>query len=379
MAIATTVKKVAQAKRPQSASWTKLMRQDITLLRGGKVTNREIIFFTNQLALMLEIGTPLNESLAVIQGQVKNPPFRLIVATLLEEVEGGKSLSEALQRHPRTFSPEYISLVSAGESSGQVHQMLNRVMQLQERREAFATALKGSLTYPAVLCLVSVVVVIFMLVFVFPRFETLFSGIEDILPPTTKFLMAVSHYLKEFWYVPLAITGLAWAGLVQLLKTEQGKLAVDKIKTTLPLLAGLYVKIYLSQFMRTLGFLLGSSVPLLDALRITRRGTANLVFLGFIDRIVSNVETGNGVSPAFAETSFVPETVSQMVKVGEESQSVDRVLLRLSDYYEGEIGSDIKKVTTIIEPALLILMGIVVGVIVISLILPIFKLSRVVK
>jgi type II secretory pathway component PulF len=224
-----------------------------------------------------------------------------------------------------------------------------------------------------------VVVVIFMLVFVFPRFETLFSGIEDILPPTTKFLMAVSHYLKEFWYVPLAITGLAWAGLVQLLKTEQGKLAVDKIKTTLPLLAGLYVKIYLSQFMRTLGFLLGSSVPLLDALRITRRGTANLVFLGFIDRIVSNVETGNGVSPAFAETSFVPETVSQMVKVGEESQSVDRVLLRLSDYYEGEIGSDIKKVTTIIEPALLILMGIVVGVIVISLILPIFKLSRVVK
>jgi type II secretory pathway component PulF len=363
MAIATTVKKVAQAKRPQSASWTKLMRQDITLLRGGKVTNREIIFFTNQLALMLEIGTPLNESLAVIQGQVKNPPFRLIVATLLEEVEGGKSLSEALQRHPRTFSPEYISLVSAGESSGQVHQMLNRVMQLQERREAFATALKGSLTYPAVLCLVSVVVVIFMLVFVFPRFETLFSGIEDILPPTTKFLMAVSHYLKEFWYVPLAITGLAWAGLVQLLKTEQGKLAVDKIKTTLPLLAGLYVKIYLSQFMRTLGFLLGSSVPLLDA----------------FDRIVSNVETGNGVSPAFAETSFVPETVSQMVKVGEESQSVDRVLLRLSDYYEGEIGSDIKKVTTIIEPALLILMGIVVGVIVISLILPIFKLSRVVK
>jgi type II secretory pathway component PulF len=378
MAIATTAKKAPAASHKGAPSLEALRDLKLESLFGEKISAQDQIFFTNQLSLMLEIGTPLNQSLSVIATQIKNKKFKKVIMNLLEEVEDGKMLSQALRKYPQVFSAEYVSLVNAGENSGHLREMLDRAMELQEKREGFITSLKGAMTYPIVLCMVTISVVIFMLAFVLPRFTELFEGIEEVLPPTTKLLMAMSHVLRGYWYLFPFLFAITWWGLREFLKTEKGRLSVDKLKVSLPPLSGIYIKIYLSQFMRTLGFLIQSNVPLMEALQITKRGASNLLFSKFIDRLTQNVEAGKGISPAFMEAPFIPETVRQMVRTGEESQKVDRVMLRLSDYYESEIEAQIKKFTIIVEPLLLILMGIVVGVIVISLILPIFKLSKVV-
>jgi len=378
MAIATTAKKAPAANHKGAPSLESLRNLKLESPFGEKISAQDQIFFTNQLSLMLEIGTPLNQSLSVIATQIRNKKFKKVIMNLLEEVEDGKMLSHALRKYPQVFSAEYVSLVNAGENSGHLREMLDRAMELQEKREGFITSLKGAMTYPIVLCIVTIGVVIFMLAFVLPRFTVLFEGIEEILPPTTKLLMAMSHVLRGYWYLFPFLIAITWWGLREFLKTEKGRLSVDKLKVSLPLLSGIYIKIYLSQFMRTLGFLIQSNVPLMEALQITKRGASNLLFSKFIDRLTQNVEAGKGISPAFMEAPFIPETVRQMVRTGEESQKVDRVMLRLSDYYESEIEAQIKKFTIIVEPLLLILMGIVVGVIVISLILPIFKLSKVV-
>lgn len=378
MAIATTAKKVSSGTR--NLAWVRDRLKDF-LLRSRfqrKITGRDRIFFTSQLALMQEIGSPLNTSLSAIARQTRNPAFQTIISNLTAVVEEGKMFSEALKRYPRIFSPEYISLVHAGEKSGHLQEMLERAVELEERRVAFVTALKGAMTYPLVLCVVTTGVVVFMLAYVFPRFTTLFQGVEEILPPTTRFLMALSVFMRRNWYLLVLFSGVAGLGISWFLKTRSGRGFVDRMKITVPFLSGVYIRIYLAQMMRTLGSLIGSNVPLLDSLKIVRGSTKNLFFIGFMDRIIENVESGKGFAPAFFETSYVPETVSQMVRTGEESRKLDRVLLRLSDYYEGEIKGQVQRFTTVIEPVLLILMGIVVGVIVISLILPIFKLARVV-
>ncbi len=379
MAIAISEKKTPAPVRVRGAATANQAKATAPYgLFRKKIPAREVLFFTNQLSLMLEIGTPLNQSLSAIATQIRNPEFKAVLEKLLEAVEDGSMLSDALRQYPALFSPEYTSLVSAGENTGHLYEMLDRIVELQEKREEFITALKGAMTYPLVLCAVTTLVIIFMLSFVFPRFATLFQGVEQILPPTTKFLMALSGLLRVYWYlVPLLLAALWW-GVHRFLRTDRGRFTVDRLKISLPLLAGISIKIYLSQIMRTLGFLMGSSVPLLEALRITKGGSRNVLFTGFLDRIIENVEGGRGLSPAFGETAFIPETVTQMVSTGEASQKLDRVLLRLSEHYETEIKGQIKRATTIVEPALLIFMGIVVGVIVISLMLPIFKLSKVV-
>ena len=343
-----------------------------------KVTGREVLFFTNQLSLMLEIGSPLNQSLSAIANQMQNPEFKSVVTAVLAEVEDGAMLSQALKRYPKLFYPEYTSLVSAGENTGHLSEMLERVVELQEKRDEFVSALKGAMTYPLVLCIVTTLVIVFMLSFVFPRFAVIFQDVEEILPPTTRFLMALSHLLRAYWYLLLLFLAVFWWSLQRFFKTARGRFFIDRLKISLPLLADIMIKVYLSQAMRTLGFLMGSSVPLIEALQITRSGTTNLHFSRFLDKIIDNVEAGSGITPAFLETAFIPETVSQMVATGEEAQKLDQVLLRLSDHYDMEIKAQVKKSTTIIEPLLLIFMGVVVGLIVVSLILPIFKISKVV-
>jgi len=379
MAIATTtVKKMPRQKMGKSFSLKGLKKFNPEISFRKKISGRELIFFTSQLSLMLEIGAPLNTSLAAISRQIANPEFQRIVGEITAAVEDGKMFSEVLRKYPRLFSAEYVSLVNAGEDSGHLREMLDRAVELQEKREEFRSALRGAMTYPLVLCIVTVGVIIFMLSFVFPRFTVLFRGVEEILPPTTRFLMAASDFLRAYWVLVAAFFAFCWIGMHFFLRTDRGRLAIDRLKITLPLLSGVTIKVYLSQLLRTLGFLIGSNVPLLEALDITRRGTANRLFSSFVDRIYENVEAGKGIAPAFEETPFIPETVTQMVRTGEEAQKLSSVMLRLSDYYEGEIKGQVKKLTTVIEPVLLILMGIVVGLIVVSLILPIFKLSKVV-
>ena len=377
MAIAAVNKKITKTTGDISLlDHIRTLDLRINFSRG--ISTREMIFFTSQLSLMIEIGTPLNVGLSNIAKQIKNPVFKQVITDLVEDVEGGKLLSHAMERHPHVFSNVYISLVKAGENAGQLNDMLDRAVTVQEKQEKFVATLKKALTYPLILCCVSVAVVIFLLTFVFPRFAVLFKEIEDILPASTKFLLSLSNSMRSYWFLAAILAGISVGGIYTFAKSTKGRLFIDTLKMNLPVLSQIYIRIYLVQMMRTLGFLMVCNVPLLEALRIAREGVKNLIFARFIDQTTENVEEGRGMSFTFSESAFIPENAKQIVKTGEETQNIAKVMLRLSDYYEGEIDDHMKKFAAIIEPLLLIIMGVVVGGIVMSLILPIFKLSKIV-
>jgi type II secretory pathway component PulF len=377
MAIAAINRKMKKTGEDKSFSEKiKNLNLEINVSRG--ISTRELIFFTSQLSLMIEIGTALNVGLDSIAKQIKNPMFKQVITDIIADVEGGSLLSDAMGKYPRIFSNVYVSLVKAGENSGELKQMLDRAVTVQEKQEKFLATIKKATTYPLILCGVSVTVVIFLLTFVFPRFAVLFEEIEDILPASTKFLLYLSTTIRSSWLSAVILAGIIVGGIYIFAKSRTGRLLIDRLKMSIPVLADACIRIYLVQMMRTLGFLMLCNVPLMDALRITREGINNLIFTRFIDETTNHLEEGRGMSLAFIESSFIPESAKQIVKTGEETQNIAKVMLRLSDYYEGEIDDQMKKFATIIEPALLIVMGVVVGTIVMSLILPIFKLSKMV-
>jgi type II secretory pathway component PulF len=377
MAIAAINRKMKKTGEDKSFSEKiKNLNLEINVSRG--ISTRELIFFTSQLSLMIEIGTALNVGLDSIAKQIKNPMFKQVITDIIADVEGGSLLSDAMGKYPRIFSNVYVSLVKAGENSGELKQMLDRAVTVQEKQEKFLATIKKATTYPLILCGVSVTVVIFLLTFVFPRFAVLFEEIEDILPASTKFLLYLSTTIRSSWLSAVILAGIIVGGIYIFAKSRTGRLLIDRLKMSIPVLADACIRIYLVQMMRTLGFLMLCNVPLMDALRITRAGINNLIFTRFIDETTNHLKEGRGMSLAFIESSFIPESAKQIVKTGEETQNIAKVMLRLSDYYEGEIDDQMKKFATIIEPALLIVMGVVVGTIVMSLILPIFKLSKMV-
>jgi type II secretory pathway component PulF len=377
MAIAAVNRKMNKTKG-RSSAFEHMKTLDLKINLSRPISTRELIFFSSQLSLMIEIGTPLNAGLSSIARQIKNSMFKQVITDIIAEVEAGALLSDAMGKYPRVFSSVYVSLVKAGENSGELKEMLDRAVVVQEKQEKFLATIKKAMTYPLILCGVSVTVVIFLLTFVFPRFAVLFEEIEDILPASTKFLLYLSNTIRSSWLIAAIMIGIFVGAIYTFAKSRTGKLLIDNLKMRLPLLADIFIRIYLVQMMRTLGFLMLCNVPLMDALRITREGVKNRIFLRFIDQTTSNLEEGRGMSLAFVESSFIPESAKQIVKTGEETQNIAKVMLRLSDFYEGELDDQMRKFATIIEPALLIVMGVVVGGIVMSLILPIFKLSKMV-
>jgi type II secretory pathway component PulF len=377
MAIAAVHKKIKKTSG-ESSVLEQIRTLDLKINFSRRISTRELIFFSSQLSLMIEIGTPLNVGLSSIARQIKNPMFKQVITNVITDVEAGTLLSDALGKYPHIFSDVYVSLVRAGENAGELKEMLDRVVIVQEKQEKFLETIKKAMTYPLILCGVSVTVVIFLLTFVFPRFAVLFEEIKDILPASTKFLLYLSNSIRSSWLLAAIVAGIIVGSIYIFAKSRTGRLLIDKLKMSIPVLANVCIRIYLVQMMRTLGFLMVCNVPLMDALRITRGGINNLIFVRFIDQITNNLEEGRGMSPAFTESAFIPENAKQIVTTGEETQNIPKVMLRLSDYYEGEIDEQMKKFATIIEPALLIVMGVVVGGIVMSLILPIFKLSKMV-
>jgi type II secretory pathway component PulF len=377
MAIAAANKKINKATGDSSVL-EHIKTLDMKINLSKRISTRELIFFSGQLSLMIEIGTPLNVGLSSIAIQIKNPVFKQAITDIVADVEEGALLSTAMGKYPKIFSDVYVSLIKAGENSGELKDMLDRAVLVQEKQEKFLDTLKKAMTYPLILCCVSVAVVIFLLTFVFPRFAVLFEEIEDILPASTKVLLYLSKSIRSSWLFAAILVGISVGGIYTFAKSTKGRLLIDKLKMSLPVVDKLFIRIYLVQMMRTLGFLMVCNVPLMEALQITRRGANNLIFVQFIDKTTRNLEEGRGMSLAFIESAFIPESAKQIVKTGEETQNIAKVMLRLSDYYEQEIDDQMKKFATIIEPALLIVMGVVVGGIVMSLILPIFKLSKMV-
>jgi type II secretory pathway component PulF len=360
------------ADRPKQSSGIPFFR-----LFGPRVKSWEVMFFTTQLSLMLEIETPLTVALQAIGDEIQNPAFKAVVTALNQDIEGGRQLSEAMQRHPRIFTNKFVSMVKAGETGGFLKKILDRIVEMQERRQALITQLRSSLTYPAVLCGFGFLVTVFILVFVLPKFTAFFEGKESILPWTTRFLMAASASLQHYWWIYILATSGLVVGLMAWGKSSQGRTLMDRFFISGPLISGLSNKIYTCEMLRTLGYLMESHVPLLEALDVTRPTLWNKYYRRFVDEIRVNVDQGGRFTESFATYPYIPQTVKQMVAVGEEVGRLPMVMLRLASFYDTEIEQELKKLAALIEPAALIVMGGVVGLIVSSIILPMFKLSQV--
>jgi type II secretory pathway component PulF len=362
--------------RPANHTWNFPMLPRLELGGGNKPGVRERVFFTEQLALLLETGTPLHASLQALQKQTTNPRMVAVIDGLLERVNEGKSFSAALGQYPELFPSTYVNLVEAAEEGGFMDRILHELVRMDDKRTQLRHTVTSALSYPVFLTLFSLGVVIFVLTVVFPKFAVLFARIHDQLPGTTLFLMGVSELLTQHW-LPLS-AGFA-AGLAALgwwLHTPAGGLALDNLKMRLVFVRTIFLQIYLTQSLRVLGLSLANGVSVMDALASCRDVVPNRVFRQFITQVEDKVKEGAGFAAAFQEADFIPPTVRQMVTTGEESGSLAHVLGRIADYYERELGKRLATFSRVVEPVMLLVMGVVVGLIVSSLILPIFKLSR---
>jgi type II secretory pathway component PulF len=345
-------------------------------LFGKSIKPGEVIFFTSQLSLMLEIGTPLKNALEAIQNQTKNADFKEVIQTMLRDVEEGQQLSDAMKRHPHVFSNVFNSMVKAGETGGFLHEILNRMVEMQEKRQALLTQIRSALTYPMFLCLLGFVVVVFVLVGVLPKFTAFFEGKEHILPLTTRFLMAMSASMREYWWIYLIGCAGCAVGLKLFKNSERGQILLDWSFIKLPLLSRSSNKINTCSMLRTLGHLMESAVPILQALDVTRDTIKNRYFKRFIQQIQDHVRQGGKFTQPFSDYPFILDSVKQMVATGEEVGNLSVVMLRLAKFYDAEVDQELKNIAALIEPMALVVMGAMVGVIVSSVVLPLFKLAH---
>lgn len=345
-------------------------------LNQDRVGIEERVVFTERLALLLQTGVSLLEALTVMQQQTEQPAVAKVIGALATSVNEGKRFSVALTAHPKMFSSPYISLVAAAEEGGFLGPVLEQLQQIDEKNLQLRSTLLTTLSYPAFLVVFSIVVVVFILVVIFPKFEDLFASIHNDLPPTTIALLALSRFLLAYWPFVLgsAVVG-AWA-LLAWMRSPGGVISTDRLKTRLPLLGDLYIKSSLVQIFNVLGLSLTNGVPVTVALKACQDAVDNSVFRQLMETVRNHVNEGRGISIGFRQTSFVPPMVKQMISTGEETGNLGMVILRVASFYEKDISKRVVVISKSIEPVMLLVMGVIVGLIVASLILPIFKLSR---
>ncbi len=338
----------------------------------------ELMFFNSHLSLMLEIDTPLNQALKSIENQTKNMAFKKVIQSMYKDIEEGNQLSDAMKRHPKIFNKMYTSMVNAGESGGFLQDVLSKVVEMQEKRQRLISQIRSALTYPAFLCILGFVVIVFIMVSVLPKFTGLFEGKESVLPLTTLFLMKGSSFLRIYWWLCIiSLFGLI-IGLKIFIGSKHGRALIEYFLVSSPLISKLTNKIYTNQLLGILGNLIESKVSLIDALQVTRGAMHNRYFRDFIDKILKHMENGGRFSDQFVTFPYMIDSAKQMVVTGDETGNISKVMLRLNNHYDLEIEQDLKKLTTLIEPVALVVMGAVIGLIVSSIILPMFKLSQVI-
>lgn len=351
--------------------------RDLRLL-AKPVSARDRMFFTERLALLLETGHSLHASLETVGKQVDNKLMRELVAQLREDIGAGLSFSQALAKHPQVFSTTYVNLVAASEQGGFMAEVLEQIKEMEDKRAQLVATLQSALFYPVFLILFSIGVVFFVLIVVFPKFGDLFSAIADELPLTTRFLMTVSDLLRHDWIYVVGGLGALLYLFMRWLKSPKGAATMDRLKLTLPLIREIFVQMYVSQVMRVISLSLGNGVTVLETLKSCHDVVRNRVFGRFIEDVETHVNEGSGLAIGFQQADFIPALVKQMITTGEETGNLPLVTKRIADFYEQELTKKLTIVAKIVEPLMLVVMGLVVGIIVSSLILPIFKLSRVV-
>ncbi|MEX2214686.1 MAG: type II secretion system F family protein [Phycisphaeraceae bacterium] len=359
---------------------TKTFRQKLAALNfSSGPSQRDILNFTTQLAVMIRAGISLRAALDGIAEQIENPKFKAMLVQMKNDVEAGKQFSEALAKHPKHFSALYVNMVRASEMSGSFSHMLERIAAYVEQQIETRSMVVGAMIYPGVIGGLAVAVTFFLLTFVLPRFAQVFEGKESAMPWPTRFLMGLSAFMTEWWWaVLLGIVGLG-AVFFMIIRTDAGSLWFDKVKLKFPMFSKMFRALYISRSLHTMGELVNAGVPMLDTLKITGDISGNKLYKRMWRSVYSAVKQGKKIVHPMTRSPLLPKSVVQMVSAGEESGKLGEVLDEISSYYTKQLKEVIKRVTSMIEPIMIMVMGGIVGFIAMAIILPIFKLSSMVK
>jgi type IV pilus assembly protein PilC len=359
----------------QSGSLIEMIRT----LNAGTPSQKHVLEFTQQLAVMVRAGINLRTALEGIGEQTTHRAFQQIIMKLKADVEGGKQFSEAISKHPKLFNPLYVNMVRASEMSGSFSKMLDRIAAYIAQQIETRKMVTGAAIYPGIIGTLAVAVTIFLLAFVLPKFAAVFEGKESVLPWATKFLMGLSAFMVKNWYILVAVLLAAVIGAVAFIRTEVGGFWVDKAKLSIPVVKSMFRSLYISRSLQTMGQLINAGVPMLDTLAITGDIAGNQIFRGVWRRTHQMVKTGKKITQALQKDDVLPRAVTQMISAGEESGKLGEVLDEISGFYQKQLKDQIKAVTSMIEPIMILLMGAVVGFIAMAIILPIFKMSQIVR
>lgn len=342
---------------------------------GGGVSSSEIVNFTRQLSTMLSAGLPLIDGLLILQKQTKSQNFSRVLRDVVADVQGGSSLSSALSKYPKAFDIIYVKLIEAGETGGVLDKVLIKLAQSLEKDREFKSKTRGAFIYPAIVVVVMILVVVLMLVFVIPKLVGLYEEIGTELPLPTKVLIALSGFMRNFWWLLiLLVFGTLYAFRLYA-KTPKGAERVSKLVLSVPIWGKIRRTLVLAEFTRTLGLLVGTGIPIITALKVVRDILTSSTYKEGVDEAIRRVERGSSLYAPIAANSSFPPIMSQMMRVGEETGKIDEVLGRLALYFEAESENLIRNLTTALEPIILVILGLGVGVLVLSIILPIYNLT----
>ena len=340
-----------------------------------KVSQTDVTNFTRQLSTMITAGLSITESLNILKNQITNKKFATVMEGITRDIEGGSSFADSLNKHKDVFSHVYISLVRAGEASGLLDTILDRLAENLEKQGEFRAKTKGALIYHIVVVTALIVVIFIMMIFVIPRLTQMYQDMDIELPGPTKFLMSTSDFFVDFWW--LMIFGGATAGVAfsRFAKTNYGQSKIDEITFRIPIFGKIRKESTLTEITRTLGLLVSAGIPIIEALHIVSEASGSKLYQDALMGAAKDVEHGYALSTPISKSGLFPPIVAQMVKVGEETGKLDEVLIKISKYFEAEVESLVKNMTTALEPFILITLGLAVAFLVISIILPIYRLT----
>ncbi len=343
----------------------------------NKISVKDMGIFTRQFATMINAGLPMVQCLDILSAQMDKANFQKIISTVMIDVEGGATLGEALGKHP-VFSRLYVNMVEAGEAGGILDQILNRLAVYLEKAEALARKVKSALMYPTVVFVVAAGATVFMLLFIIPTFAKMFSDFGGELPLPTKVVLGVSNFLRHQWYLLIGAISTAAFLFRRFYKSEIGRGKVDKFMLRVPILGNVLRKSAVARFTRTLGTLVSSGVPILNGLEITARTAGNKVIEDAIFKTRESISQGNTIAEPLKESGVFPPMVVQMIGVGEETGALDEMLEKIANFYDDEVDTAVESMTSVIEPIMIVVMGVIVGGMLIAMYLPMFKLINVI-
>jgi type IV pilus assembly protein PilC len=377
--VSTSEAAVRTELRRQGVVPTRVRKQSMLFRKQGKVTAADIAIFSRQLATMMTAGIPLVQSFDIVGAGHENPAMQKLILAIKSDVEGGTALADALAKHPLHFDDLFVSLVAAGEQAGALETLLDKIATYKEKTEAIKKKIKKALFYPAAVVVVAIVVTAILMIFVIPEFESLFQGFGADLPAFTRFVIDISKFVQSTgWLLLIGAVGGIW-GLIEAKKRNRSvQHFFDRAMLKLPVVGSILHKSAIARYARTLSTTFAAGVPLVEALTSVAGATGNIVYESAVNRMRDEVATGQRLQRAMENTDLFPNMVNQMIAVGEESGSLDAMSAKVADFYEEEVDNAVDSMSSLLEPMIMAILGVLVGGLVIAMYLPIFKMGAVV-